>query len=150
MAEKKRTEYQIKHDKSLILEFLLRGKYTHQQITDKINERYLKQNLDISLTRQQITLDINKIYSEIEQEQNKPKNGLRAIQLLRASFIASEAFDLFKKTKNFKCLGIMLQAQDMINKLNGLYIREKELNDETDEEEEIEVIEPEIPSNGRD
>lgn len=98
MAEQRRTQDQIKADKKFLVTLLRKGYFTISELADRVNQRYQKNRIFISLSDEQIRLDIKAIRKDLQKNYDDDINSLRQESILKLNETKRLSLEAYKKS----------------------------------------------------
>ena len=94
----RRTEDQIRSDRKFITTLLRKGGLTCQEIAERINNRYAKNKIDISICDETVRLDIKAIRRELQKDFEDNIDALRQEAILKFNESKRLALEAYKKS----------------------------------------------------
>ena len=127
MAKNKRTEIQIERDKKLILDNLLQGYKSQQELADLINARYKKEKLDIKISREQVRNDIISTLDELRTDRLEEAKRALALAERRYLYMYTLAHSEFFKSQKPKVKTQTKEKVETIKDEEGYESKEKQV-----------------------
>lgn len=96
--ERKRNDDQINSDRKFIISLLRKGGLTQAEITERVNNRYFKNKIDIVLSQESIRLDIKAIRKALQKDFEDDLESLKAESILKINETKKQALIDYRKS----------------------------------------------------